>query len=243
MRLLEVRNVSKRFGGVQAVDDVSLHVDEGEILGIIGPNGAGKTSLFNLITGLVKADRGNIALAGDDLTSKGPVDRCRKGIGRTFQVVRPFANMTVAENVMVPLLVNTRRVAAARHAAVELLEELSIGHLAERDVSSLTLAQRKRVEVARALATDPKLLLLDEVLAGLNSREVVEVLPFVDGVRQRGVSILMIEHLVDALTSVSDRVTVLDRGAVIATGIPDVVLKDPAVVSAYLGEEKTDVAG
>lgn len=242
MTLLNVESVSKRFGGVQAVREVSLHVDEGEILGIIGPNGAGKTSLFNLITGTIKTESGRITLDGVDLTHRGPVDRCRLGIGRTFQVVRPFTGMTVAENVMVPVLVHTKRVGAAKAKAVALLEELNISFLAERDISSLTLAQRKRVEVARALATEPRLLLLDEVLAGLNSREVVDVLPFVHEVRRRGVSILMIEHLVAALTSVSDRLVVLDRGALIAEGTSDVVLKDPAVVTAYLGEEKHDAA-
>ena len=242
MTLLNVEGVSKRFGGIQAVREVSLHVDEGEILGIIGPNGAGKTSLFNLITGTVKTDTGRITLGGEDITQRGPVDRCRLGIGRTFQVVRPFTGMTVAENVMVPVLVHTKRVCAAKAKAVALLEELSIGFLAERDISSLTLAQRKRVEVARALATEPRLLLLDEVLAGLNSREVIDVLPFVEEVRRRGVSILMIEHLVAALTSVSDRLVVLDRGVLIAEGTSDLVLKDPAVVTAYLGEEKHDVA-
>jgi branched-chain amino acid transport system ATP-binding protein len=150
--------------------------------------------------------------------------------------------MTVAENVMVPVLVHTKRVSAAKAKAVELLEELNIGALAEKDVSSLTLAQRKRVEVARALATDPRVLLLDEVLAGLNSQEIVGVLPFVGEVRKRGVSILMIEHLVSALTSVSDRVIALDRGALIAEGTSDVVLKDPAVITAYLGEEYHDAA-
>lgn len=243
MTLLDVQGVAKRFGGVQAVNNVSLHLGEGEILGIIGPNGAGKTSLFNLITGTIKTDEGRITLDGEDITAYGLVERCRLGIGRTFQVVRPFTGMTVAENVMVPVLVQTKRVSVAKAKAVELLQELKIGYLADQDVSSLTLAQRKRVEVARALATEPRVLLLDEVLAGLNSREVVDVLPFVDEVRQRGVSILMIEHLVAALTSVSDRVMVLDQGALIAEGTADVVLKDPAVVSAYLGEEKNHVAG
>lgn len=237
MSLLDVENVSKRFGGVQAVDSVSLRLDEGEILGIIGPNGAGKTSLFNLITGTIRSDTGQITLDGTDITGHSPTKRARAGIGRTFQVVRPFTGMTVAENVMVPVMVHTPKVSHARAKAVALLDELSIGHLADRDVSSLTLVQRKRIEVARALATEPKVLLLDEVLAGLNSREVLDVLPFVTAVRERGVSIIMIEHLVKALTSVSDRVIVLDRGKLIAEGLSDDVLKNPAVITAYLGEE------
>lgn len=238
MSLLEVENVSKRFGGVQAVNDVSLHLEDGEILGIIGPNGAGKTSLFNLITGTIRTDTGRITLAGTDITTASPTKRARAGIGRTFQVVRPFARMTVAENVMVPVLVHTPKVSAARAKAVALLEELGIGRLADVDVSQLTLVQRKRVEVARALATEPRVLLLDEVLAGLNSREVLDVLPFVTEVRARGVSIIMIEHLVKALTSVSDRIVVLDRGALLAEGNSEDVLKDPAVIAAYLGEDE-----
>ena len=237
MSLLDVENVSKRFGGVQAVDSVSLRLEDGEILGIIGPNGAGKTTLFNLITGTIQTDTGRIALGGTDITGHSPTKRARAGIGRTFQVVRPFTGMTVAENVMVPVMVHTPKVSEAREKAVALLQELSIGHLADMDVSSLTLVQRKRIEVARALATEPKVLLLDEVLAGLNSREVVDVLPFITAVRDRGVSIIMIEHLVKALTSVSDRVIVLDQGALIAEGHSDDVLKNPAVITAYLGEE------
>ena len=237
MSLLEIENVSKRFGGVQAVDDVSLHLDEGEILGIIGPNGAGKTTLFNLITGTIRSDTGRISLAGADITTTSPTKRARAGIGRTFQVVRPFLRMTVAENVMVPVLVHTHKVSEARNKAVALLEELGIGKLADLDVSQLTLVQRKRIEVARALATEPKVLLLDEVLAGLNSREVLDVLPFVNHVRARGMSIIMIEHLVKALTSVSDRIIVLDQGTLIAQGKSDDVLKDPAVIKAYIGEE------
>lgn len=238
MSLLDVENVSKRFGGVQAVDDISLHLEEGEILGIIGPNGAGKTSLFNLITGNIRTDTGRIVLDGTDLTTASPTKRARAGIGRTFQVVRPFSKMTGVENVMVPVLVHTRKVSEARAKAVALLEELGIGRLADMDVSQLTLVQRKRIEVARALATEPKVLLLDEVLAGLNNREVLEVLPFVTEVRARGVSIIMIEHLVKALTSVSDRIIVLDRGALLAQGKSEDVLKDPAVIAAYLGEEQ-----
>lgn len=237
MSLLDIENVSKRFGGVQAVNDVSLHLNDGEILGIIGPNGAGKTTLFNLITGTVRSDTGKITLGGTDITATSPTKRARAGIGRTFQVVRPFLRMTVAENVMVPVLVHTHKVSEARAKAVALLEELGIGELADLDVSQLTLAQRKRVEVARALATDPKVLLLDEVLAGLNSREVLDVLPFVTEVRTRGVSIIMIEHLVKALTSVSDRIIVLDQGTLIAQGKSEDVLKNPAVITAYIGDD------
>ncbi|WP_019482270.1 ABC transporter ATP-binding protein [Arthrobacter sp. TB 23] len=238
MSLLNIENVSKRFGGVQAVNSVSLHLEEGEILGIIGPNGAGKTTLFNLVTGTIRSDTGSITLDGTDITATSPTKRARAGIGRTFQVVRPFLRMTVVENVMVPVLVHTHKVSEARRKAIDLLDELGIGKLANKDVSQLTLAQRKRVEVARALATDPKVLLLDEVLAGLNTREVLDVLPFVTEVRARGVSIIMIEHLVKALTSVSDRIIVLDQGTLIAEGKSEDVLKNPAVITAYIGDDK-----
>lgn len=233
--LLRVENVTKRFGGVQAVGGVSLSLNEREIVGIIGPNGAGKTSFFNLISGMFFPDSGSVHLAGRDITRTDTATRARLGIGRTFQVVRPFKGMTVAENVMVPLLVNDRSVRRAEAAALELLGDLGIAELAETPTEALTLAQRKRVEVARALATGPSLLLLDEVLAGLNSREVVDVLPFVTRVRDRGVAILMIEHIVSAVMEVSDRMMVLDHGQVIAEGDPQAVITDPKVVEAYLG--------
>ncbi|MDO2934685.1 ABC transporter ATP-binding protein [Paeniglutamicibacter sulfureus] len=233
--LLKVDNVSKRFGGVQAVGGVSLELAPAEIVGIIGPNGAGKTSFFNLISGMFFTDTGSVNFDGVDITRQNPVKRARNGIGRTFQVVKPFTGMTVAENVMVPLLVKSASVTAARRGAMELLDDLGIANIADAPSESLTLAQRKRVEVARALATGPKLLLLDEVLAGLNSREVVDVLPFVTRVRDRGVAILMIEHIVSAVMEVSDRMMVLDHGQQIAFGDPEEVIKDPKVVEAYLG--------
>ena len=235
--ILKVEGVSKRFGGVQAVSDVSLTLQHGEIVGLIGANGAGKTSFFNLISGMHYPDEGSVAFAGGDITKLDPASRARLGIGRTFQVVRPFTGMTVAENVMVPLLVHNSSVRRARARAMELLDELSIADLAKKAAEGLTLAQRKRVEVARALATGPKLLLLDEVLAGLNSREVIDVLPFIKKVRDRGVSILMIEHLVSAVMEVSDRMMVLDRGSVLVQGLPTDVVSDPRVIAAYLGEE------
>jgi branched-chain amino acid transport system ATP-binding protein len=236
--LLSVDSVTKRFGGIQAVGGVSLELDHQEIIGIIGPNGAGKTSFFNLLSGMFIPDTGTVMFDGQDITRTDPATRARMGVGRTFQVVRPFKGMTVAENVMVPLLVNDSGVSKAHRKAVELLGDLGIAHLADTPTEALTLAQRKRVEVARALATEPKLLLLDEVLAGLNSREVIDVLPFVTTVRDRGVTILMIEHIVSAVMEVSDRMMVLDHGKVLAVGDPQTVIKDPKVIEAYLGSEE-----
>jgi branched-chain amino acid transport system ATP-binding protein len=236
--LLSVDSVTKRFGGIQAVGGVSLELDHQEIIGIIGPNGAGKTSFFNLLSGMFIPDSGTVMFDGRDITHTDPATRARMGVGRTFQVVRPFKGMTVAENVMVPLLVNDSGVSKAHRKAVELLGDLGIAQLADTPTEALTLAQRKRVEVARALATEPKLLLLDEVLAGLNSREVIDVLPFVTTVRDRGVTILMIEHIVSAVMEVSDRMMVLDHGKVLAVGDPQTVIKDPKVIEAYLGSEE-----
>ncbi|MGP9783140.1 ABC transporter ATP-binding protein [Glutamicibacter sp. AOP12-B1-11] len=238
--LLSVENVTKRFGGIQAVGGVSLELGHQEIIGIIGPNGAGKTSFFNLLSGMFIPDTGKVTFDGKDITGTDPATRARMGVGRTFQVVRPFKGMSVAENVMVPLLVNDPGVSKAHRKAMELLGDLGIAQLADTPTEALTLAQRKRVEVARALATEPKLLLLDEVLAGLNSREVIDVLPFVTTVRDRGVSILMIEHIVSAVMEVSDRMMVLDHGKVLAVGDPQTVIKDPKVIEAYLGSDEEE---
>lgn len=187
--LLVVKDLTKNFGGLAAVSEVSFEVRRGEILGLIGPNGAGKTTLFNLISGLLASDRGSITLEGEELSKKPPYKRSAMGVGRTFQVVRPF-DMTVLENVMVPIFAHYKTAKEARQKAHEILEMVKISHLAEKMPANLTLAQRKRIEVARALATKPKLLLLDEVLAGLNPSEVAENLPLIRQVRDSGVTIL-----------------------------------------------------
>jgi branched-chain amino acid transport system ATP-binding protein len=234
--LLQVRNLSKRFSGLLAVNDVSFDVSEGEILGLIGPNGAGKTTLFNLISGICSGDGGSILLDGSEISSFKPHRRSLAGIGRTFQVVRPF-EMSILENVMVPLLARTKNLSRARRDALTIIETMGLGGMAAAMPGSLTLAQRKRIEVARALATKPKLLLLDEVLAGLNPTEVAENLPVIRQVRDSGVTILLIEHIMAAMMSVSERVMVMDQGTLIASGTPEEVTNDKCVIKAYLGEE------
>jgi branched-chain amino acid transport system ATP-binding protein len=236
MALLQVKNLTKRFGGLKAVNQMSFDIKQGEIVGLIGPNGAGKTTLFNLISGILNPDEGEIALDGQPLKQLSPARRSLSGLGRTFQIVRPFA-MSVLENVMVPLLARDPHMKKARQEAMQVLALLRLDHLADVLPDSLTLAQRKRIEVARALATRPKLLMLDEVLAGLNPTEISENLPLIRQVHERGVTIFIIEHLMDALMAVSQRVLVMDQGSLIASGTPQEVTSDECVIKAYLGEE------
>lgn len=236
MSLLEVKQLTKRFGGLVAVNRMSFEVAQGEILGLIGPNGAGKTTVFNLISGIMPATAGSIVLNGRELNRMPAHRRSLAGIGRTFQVVRPF-EMTVLENVMVPALTRTKSTTRARRKASQVLEMMGLESLADAEPGNLTLAQRKRIEVARALATEPRLLLLDEVLAGLNPTEVAENLPLIRQVRDSGVTIIFIEHLMDAMMSVSERVLVMEQGALICCGTPAEVTNDACVIKAYLGEE------
>ena len=236
--LLEVAGVSKNFSGLRAVADVTFAVPEGAIFAVIGPNGAGKTTMFNMIAGVFAPNAGTIAFAGERIDGLSSDQICRRGIGRTFQIVRPFPALTVEDNVIVGALLRRSDVAGARRRAHEVLAQLDLFDKRKQVASALTLPDRKRLEVARALATDPKLLLLDEVMAGLRPTEtdrIVEILIRLN--RETGLTILLIEHVMRAVMSLASRVLVLHHGAAIAEGPPAQVVRDPAVVESYLGAE------
>jgi branched-chain amino acid transport system ATP-binding protein len=233
--VLEARGLSISFGGLRAVEDVGLEVPAGRIVALIGPNGAGKTTCFNLICGFLKPDRGSVAFDGRDITGLAPHRICALGMTRTFQIVQPFGAQTVRENVAVGahLRVRSRRAALAR--AGEIARRLGLGDELDKLALNLTIAGRKRLELARALATGPKLLLLDEVLAGLNPQEITGVIPVIRAIRDAGVTILMIEHVMQAVMHLADAVYVLSNGRLIAQGAPVAVTNDPLVIEAYLG--------
>jgi branched-chain amino acid transport system ATP-binding protein len=236
--LLELSSVSKSFAGLRAVQDVSFSVPEGSIVALIGPNGAGKTTCFNLVAGVYHPDAGEVRLAGTRIDGWRPDQICRAGVGRTFQLVKPFAGLTVMENVVVGALNATAGVREAREKAGEVIEQLGLGPKREHMASSLTLPERKRLEVARALATGPKILLLDEVMAGLRPTEMDHMVAFLRELNGRlGLTILLIEHVMRAVMALSGQVIVLHHGEVIASGPPSQVTRDPAVLECYLGEE------
>ena len=234
--ILEVRGVSKRFGGLVAVSDVSFSIDEGEILGLIGPNGAGKTTLFNVVNGVYKADQGSITFAGKDITRCSPDQVVHLGLARTHQIVKPLNDLTVLDNVTVGACFGREYLdmGAARKVASEVLQRVGLERT-DMMARSLTIAGKKRLEIARALAAKPKLLLLDEVLAGLNPTEVAAMIELVRKIRDSGISVLMIEHLMQAIMSLSDRIVVLNLGRKLAEGKPDEVVHNSDVVEAYLG--------
>ena len=241
MVLLEGKSVSKSFGGLMALSGVDFALQKGEILGLIGPNGAGKTTLFNLVTGAYRPSSGRIHFLGKDITREKPYAICRSGISRTYQLVRPFASLTVLENVLVGIYFgraggadHTRR--AARDEAERLIDEVGLeGKIKER-AEHLTLMERRRLEVARALATHPAVLLLDEVVGGLNPTEITQTMDLIRGLRQSGITIFMIEHVMKAIMGLSDRIMVLHHGELIAEGTPGEVANDRRVITAYLGE-------
>ncbi|MDR5694207.1 MAG: ABC transporter ATP-binding protein [Armatimonadota bacterium] len=240
--LLRLEEVSKRFGGLVANDRISLEVQEGEILGLIGPNGAGKTTLFHCISGFYTPDGGRIFLRGQEITGKSPEEIAQHGIARTFQIVRIFKDLTVLDNTIVGALLRTRSVQEAKKKAVQILEFTGLKDKMDRLAAHLTIADKKRLELSRALATDPVLLLLDETMAGLNPQEIKEAVDLIRAIRERGITVFVVEHVMEAIMTVCDRIIVLDYGRKIADDVPANIATNEEVIKAYLGE-RYHVAG
>lgn len=238
--ILEVQNVSKNFGGLQALDRVTVSLPEGEILGLIGPNGAGKTTLFNVINGVYPPSHGTVRFKGEEITGQPPYRMAKMGMARTHQIVRPLNELEVRENVMVGACFGQQDhgLNQAANIADEVLEFVGLFERKGQLAVSLNVAQKKRLELARALASEPDLLLLDEVLAGLNPSEISSMVNTVAAIRERGITIIMIEHVMHAVMNVSDRIIVLDYGQLISEGTPEEVSKDEKVIEAYLGDPK-----
>ena len=234
--MLEVSGISKSFGGLQAVSDASLKVSEGSIVSLIGPNGAGKTTLFAIISGFLKADSGTVSLYGDLLGSLKPFQVCQMGMVRTFQITQPFAKLSILENIMIGAYARIQNPEDAAQEAYKVGERVGIRVPLESSAADLNVAGRKRLELARALATQPKILLLDEVMAGLNPTEVEEILKVIREIRNSGITIFLIEHVMQAVMSLSDYTYVLNNGRLIASGTPKQVAADPQVIEAYLGQ-------
>lgn len=235
--ILNVKNLTKRFGGILAVNDLDFSVTQREILGIIGPNGAGKTTIFNLITGVYRPDHGTISFQGKDITRMKTYQICRAGIGRTFQIVKFFGDLSVIENVIAAAFCHLQQIDEARHEALKVLEQ--VGLSAKKDVMprSLTIVDKKRLELAKALATRPKLLLLDEIMAGLNPAETDHTIELIKILQDQGYTMIIVEHVMRAMMALSDRILVLNFGEKIAEGTPNEISENPEVIKAYLGEK------
>ncbi len=237
MQILNVTDMTKDFGGLRAVDNLSLTIDKGQILGLIGPNGAGKSTAFNCIAGVFAPTAGSVTFNGEKINGKKPWNLCKNGLARTFQIVKPFASKSVLYNVTVGAFIATGNRKAAEAKALGVLEELSFADKKDVLSGNLTIADRKRLEIARALATGPKLLLLDEVMAGLRPSEVDEMVAIIKHLRDSGVTIFVIEHIMRAIMALSDRIVVIQFGKKIAEGSPAQIASDENVIKAYLGED------
>ena len=243
MPFVEVESLGKFFGGLAAINDLDLRIEQGEIIGLIGPNGSGKTTFFNLVSGLLKPDRGRIGFGGTNIAGMKPYKICRLGIARTFQLVKPFLRMSPLENIMVGRSFGRKRAGSVGRARLEAMEILQFVGLHKKPVpraAMLGLVDRKRLEIARALATRPRLLLLDEMMAGLNLTEILESMDLLKKIRDSGVTLIVVEHVIKAVFEISDRVVVLNSGVKIAEGSPREISENEQVIEAYLGEEAHD---
>ena len=236
--VLKIENLTKKFGGLTAVNEVNMHLKQGEILGVIGANGAGKTTVFNMVSGSFHPTSGKIIFNGKEIQNMQPHEICKQGIGRTYQVVKPFGALTLRENVMVGAMMHHPNVKEAGEVADRIIDLLGISHLANVSGKSLTLVQMKRMEIARALATEPRVLLLDEVMAGLNPSEREAIIESIRTVSKTGVSIIIIEHVIKVIMTLTDRVYCMNQGKLISEGTPQEVMSDPKVIESYLGVNK-----